>query len=128
MINLDYKSGKSIHEQIQDGIKNLIMNGVMKEEEQLPSVRELSLSLTVNPNTVQKAYKELENNGYIYSVKGKGNFVAKIEKVNPQTVSRLLEELGKTVRELEFSGVKKEEIYKLIDEIYKKENSDDKSR
>ncbi|MBQ8002488.1 MAG: GntR family transcriptional regulator, partial [Clostridia bacterium] len=51
MINLDYKSGKSIHEQIQDGIKKLIMTGILKENEQLPSVRDLSLTLTVNPNT-----------------------------------------------------------------------------
>lgn len=117
MINLDFKSGKSIHEQIQDGIKSLIMSGVLKEYDQLPSVRELSLSLTVNPNTVQKAYKQLESDGVIYSVKGKGNFAAKI-KADEETVLKLLEDVRKTVREGAFLGIEKERITAVIDQIY----------
>ena len=69
MIKLDYMDSRSLHEQIKDGIKSLIINKILLEDEQLPSVRELSISLTVNPNTVQKAYKELESEGFIYSVK-----------------------------------------------------------
>ena len=76
MINLDYKYSKSLHEQIEHGIKQLIINGILTPDEQLPSVREMSVSLTVNPNTVQRAYKQLETEGFIYSVKGKGNFVS----------------------------------------------------
>lgn len=121
MIKLDYKSGKSIHEQIQEGIKSLIMNSVLKEDEQLPSVRELSLALTVNPNTVQKAYKELENSGFIYSVKGKGNFVSAVKKADEETVNRLLEEIRKNARELKFLGVSYSEIEKITAEIYQKE-------
>ena len=60
MISLDYKDGRTLHEQIEHGFRELIISGILKAHEQLPSVRELSISLTVNPNTVQKAYKELE--------------------------------------------------------------------
>ena len=80
MIKLDYKSAKPLHEQISMGIKELIFSGILKPDEQLPSVRELSVSLTVNPNTVQHAYKSLETEGIIYSLRGKGNFVAKAER------------------------------------------------
>lgn len=125
MISLDYKSGKSIHEQIQDGIKSLIISGVLKEDDKLPSVRELSISLTVNPNTVQKAYKELENEGLIYSLKAKGNFVAKVEKADKAKQEKLLDDLRKTLRELKFSGVEKDRINSTVNEIYEKEKSND---
>lgn len=122
MIKLDYKSGKSIHEQIQEGIKELIVLGILKENDKLPSVRELSLSLTVNPNTVQKAYKELELGGIIYSVQGKGNFVSQFKKADGETVLKLFNELKKIVKELEFMGVDRKEVEKLIGEVYEKED------
>lgn len=122
MIRLDYKSGKSIHEQIQEGIKELIMSGALKEDDKLPSVRELSISLTVNPNTVQKAYKELELSGIIYSVPGKGNFVSQFKKADDETVLKLFTELKKIVKELEFAGVDRKEVEKLIGEAYEKED------
>ena len=124
MIKLDYKSGKSIHEQIYDNIKSLIVNSVLKEDDKLPSVREMSISLTVNPNTVQKAYKELENDGFIYSVKAKGNFVAKYEKVNNEKAEKLLVALKNTLSELKFSGVEESDIILAVKEIYKEENHD----
>ncbi len=124
MINLDYKSGKSIHEQIYDNIKGLIINGVLKENEKLPSVRELSLSVTVNPNTVQKAYKELENDGFIYSVKAKGNFVAQCEKADDEKCKKLLDDLRKTLSELKFSGVEESRIVSTVKDIYKEESHD----
>lgn len=117
MINLDYKSGKSIHEQIQDGIKSLIINGVLKEDEQLPSVRDLSLMLTVNPNTVQKAYKQLESDGIIYSVKGKGSFASKV-KADAETVKKLFDVLEKTLVEMRFLEIEKSEIESIVDKIY----------
>ena len=81
MLNIDYKDPRSIYEQIVAGIKEYIVKGVYGEDEQLPSVREMSVSLTVNPNTVQKAYRELEREGYIYTVKGRGCFVASASEV-----------------------------------------------
>ncbi len=124
MIHLDYKSGKSIHEQIYDNIKELIVNGVLKEDDKLPSVRELSISLTVNPNTVQKAYKELENDGYIYSVKAKGNFVARIEKADREKEEKLLTDLRKILSELKFSGVEEDRVISAVKEVYKEEKHD----
>lgn len=119
MINPDYKSGKTLHEQIEDEIKQHIISGILRPDEQLPSVRELSISLTVNPNTVQRAYKRLEQDGFIYSIKGKGNFVAKLKDgVNDLRRRELLPALESTLSELKFLGQKKEELLKLIDKIY----------
>ena len=81
MINIDYRDPRSVHEQIESGFRDLIVKGILLADEQLPSVRELSVTLTVNPNTVQKAYTGLELDGYIYSVKGKGNFVSYIPAI-----------------------------------------------
>ena len=72
MFQVDMKSRKSIYEQVVDNIKELIVTGILSAESKLPSVRELSKTLTVNPNTVQKAYRELEHQGYIYTVTGLG--------------------------------------------------------
>jgi GntR family transcriptional regulator len=121
MISLDYRDSKSIYEQIVMGFRELIVNGILKTDEQLPSVRELSISLTVNPNTVQKAYKQLETDGYIYSIKGKGNFVstASVVKSNQKT-EELYETLKKTISELMFLGESNEKIRDMVSEIYSK--------
>lgn len=119
MINLDYRDARSLHQQIEDGFRDLIVNGIMQPDEQLPSVRELSISLTVNPNTVQKAYKQLELDGYIYSVKGKGNFVAAAKDVrSAHGTDELYEKLKQTVRELMFLGEDKAGIENLVNNIY----------
>ena len=76
MFQLDLKSRKSIYEQVIDNLKELIMTRVLSTDEKLPSVRELSKEITVNPNTVQKAYRELERQGYVYTTSGVGTFVA----------------------------------------------------
>lgn len=119
MINLDYKDGRSIHEQIETGLKELIINGILRTDEQLPSVRELSVNLTVNPNTVQRAYKELEQEGFIYSIKGKGNFVASLSKANSEKRrDELVESFVATARELCFLGLEKTEAMNIIENIY----------
>lgn len=119
MVNIDYRDGRSVHEQIEDGFRNLIVKGILKPDDQLPSVRELSISLTVNPNTVQKAYKGLETDGYIYSVKGKGNFVSAAKDIREtQGTDALYETLKEAVSELMFLGEDKEKIKNLIENIY----------
>ena len=119
MINLDYKDGRTLHEQIEAGFKELIINGILQSDEQLPSVRELSVSLTVNPNTVQRAYKQLELDGYIYSVKGKGNFVAPIQgKMDEKKAEELYSNLTSTVKELMFMGEDKNKVENIINNIY----------
>lgn len=125
MIKLDYKSGKPIHEQITQGIKELIIRGALKKDEQLPSVRELSVSLTVNPNTVQRSYRTLESEGIIYSVRGKGNFVSDLIKADPKQLDLLYEALDETLEELRFWGESKESILKILDKVYEERNEDD---
>lgn len=119
MINLDYKDKRTLHEQIEDGIKELIINGIMLPDEQLPSVRELSVSLTVNPNTVQKAYKQLEADGFIYSVQGKGNFVSSVQAVkDDKKLDELYEEITLAVKSLMYLGEEKDGIINLVNNIY----------
>ncbi len=119
MIKLDYKDGRSLHEQIEAEIKGLIVNGIMVANEQLPSVRELSVSLTVNPNTVQRAYKMLENEGFIYSIKGKGSFVAEaVEAQNEQKIMELYNNLTETLKELMYLGEEKHSVENIIRNIY----------
>ena len=76
MILLDYKDRRPIYEQVVAKLEELMLLGVMKENEPLPSVRSFAMELSINPNTIQRAYVELERQGYIYTVKGKGSFVA----------------------------------------------------
>ncbi len=119
MINLDYKSGATLHEQIEEGIKQLIISGVLKPDEQLPSVRELSVSLTVNPNTVQRAYKQLEQDRFIYSIKGKGNFVAcNFEDAGQKLRKQALDSFVGISRELAFLGEDRERLIAVIDSVY----------
>lgn len=115
MIRLDYKDARSLHQQIEDGIKELIISKAVLEHEQLPSVRELSISLTVNPNTVQKAYKQLESDGFIYSIKGRGNFVAPVSDVkDDKKIAELYESLDAVIRELMYLGESKSNIEKVL--------------
>ncbi len=122
MINLDYKNDRPLHEQISNGLKELIVSGILKCDEQLPSVRELSLELTVNPNTVQRAYKSLESEGIVYSVRGKGNFVAEAKSVNKSVINSLYDTLMCTVRELSYLGEAKECIDNVVKNIYSERN------
>lgn len=121
MFQLDLKSRKSIYEQVVDNVKELIVTGVMPPETKLPSVRELSKTLTVNPNTIQKAYRELEHQGFIYTVTGLGCFVSVREEsqIDEKRVSQIMDELILLIRELMYLGLKSEEIKEKIDEIYR---------
>lgn len=76
MIILDYKDTRPIYEQVVEKFKLLILKDILQKDEQMPSVRSLAVQLSINPNTIQKAYAELERQGYIYTVKGRGNFVS----------------------------------------------------
>jgi GntR family transcriptional regulator len=81
MILIDYKDSRPIYEQVVDKFRLLILNGALKSEDKMPSVRALAMDLSINPNTIQKAYGELERQGYIYTVKGRGNFVSEVSKL-----------------------------------------------
>lgn len=119
MFQLDLKSRKSIYEQVIDNIKEFIISGILAPEEKLPSVRELSRTLTVNPNTVQKAYRELERQGYLYSVSGLGSFVAPREhrKFDEEKLRKSKETIGRELRELRYLGLSTDDVQKLIQEL-----------
>lgn len=114
MIQLNYRDSKPIYEQIKDGFRKLIVSNSLSANEKLPSVRELASNLAINPNTIQKAYRDLESEGYIYTVAGKGTFVAERQEIFDARQHELLEEFDEIVEELYFLSVKKKE---LIDRI-----------
>ena len=119
MINLNPKDSRPIYEQISEKMRDLIIGGYLKENDKIPSVRELASSLAINPNTIQKAYKTLEAEGYIYSKAAKGYFVG-ITKQSEQRLPLLIKDFKESVGELNFLGYEKEELTKMIDEIYGK--------
>lgn len=114
MISLNYRDSRPIYEQIKDGLRKLIISGAMRTDERLPSVRELASSLAINPNTIQRAYRELENEGYIYTVAGKGSFASSVQESNSTRSQELLRQLDETVRELLFLGFTFDQLVKRI--------------
>ncbi len=116
MFRLDERSHKAMYEQVMDNLKELIMTNVMNENDKVPSVRELSEQLMINPNTVQKAYKELEREGYIYTVSGKGSFVSGKSEIkrDPEKVKALLNNVGDSFRGLLMLGYSPEDAASLI--------------
>lgn len=119
MFQLDFKDRRPIYEQIKEKLKFLIIEGAMKEGEKIPSVRELAVSMAINPNTIQKAYKELESEGYIYSVTAKGYFVTPRASTDVGKNAELLAKFSDTVRELMYLGKTKNELSDIINSIYK---------
>ena len=107
MFALDYRDARPIYVQICDGIREQVATGILQEGDRLPSVRELAMSLTINPNTIQRAYRELEAKGIIQTLPGKGCFVCGAETPG-------WEELDKAVARLVAQGISREEIIKRI--------------
>ncbi|WP_096201373.1 GntR family transcriptional regulator [Bacillus sp. FJAT-45350] len=117
MFQLDVRSRKPIYEQLVEKLKEFIFHEVFKPDEQLPSVRVLAQELTINPNTIQKAYRELESQGYIYSVPGKGKFVApQSNSINDEKVKKMKNDLIKLISEALYLGINKDELLNLIEE------------
>ena len=116
MIPLNSRDPRPIYEQIMDNLRRLIVSGGMTAGEKLPSVREMASQLAINPNTIQRAYRELENEGYILSLPGKGSFVARREGVEQTRIRSLWRQLDEAAAELRFAGVSEEEILRHIRE------------
>ena len=110
-------SGKPIYEQIKDGLRKLVISNSLSADEKLPSVRELAAKLAINPNTIQKAYRDLESEGYIYTVTGKGTFVAERKEVYDARAKELLTEFDEIVEELFFLSVKEKELVERMDNL-----------
>jgi len=110
MITINYRDGRPFYEQVKGELRRLVVSGVLRPGDKLPSVRELAGQLAINPNTIQRAYRELETEGYIVSVPGKGSFAAAREDENDRRRAQLLAKLAETVRELQWLGMTAEEI------------------
>ena len=101
---------------MRDGLRTLIVSGAIGPGERMPSVRELAQQLSINPNTIQRAYRTLEQEGYISSVPGKGSFAAERADVNAQRIHGLLRRFDETVRELKYLGVGPEALVRRMQE------------
>ncbi len=109
MLHLDYRDTRPIYSQIADGLRSQILTGLLAEGDRLPSVRELAGELTINPNTIQRSYRELENEGFIVTVPGKGCFVCALPK-NSARQQELLEAFDSAAKELLALGLTREEL------------------
>jgi GntR family transcriptional regulator len=125
VFELDLRSRKPIYEQLIDHIKDAVLYGILAPDEQLPSVRMLSSQLVVNPNTVQKAYRELEREGYIYSLPGKGSFISpRKERANPAALGELRSELMKLMTQAVQLGLSESDILRLYRDAQREERSE----
>lgn len=116
MLHLNYRDGRPIYEQVKDGLRRLLVTGAIPPGDKLPSVRQLASQLAINPNTIQRAYEALEQDGYVYSVPGKGSFAADREEIDHTRKEELLSRLDEVADELMQLGMTPEEIAKRCSE------------
>ena len=117
MITLNYRDARPIYEQVRDGLRRLIVSGAIADGEKLPSVRALASQLAINPNTIQRAYSELEAEGYAASVPGKGSYAVRCERAEDDARRlALAETLRETVRELRTLGMSTLELERILRE------------
>lgn len=114
MILIDYRDTRPIYEQVVEKFKMLILRGVLHPNDKIPSVRNLAVDLSINPNTIQRAYAELERQGYIFTVKGRGNFVADNRKLLDQYRVQLFASLRELCQTAFAVGITEEEIIQNI--------------
>lgn len=116
MIMLDYKDTRPIYEQVVEKFQTLILKGVLEPDTQLPSVRSLAVELSINPNTIQRAYGELERQGFIYTIKGRGGFVRYNERLLEIRKQRLADQLAKVMKEAEELDISMQELLAQCEE------------
>lgn len=121
MIIIDYTDRRPIYEQIVERFQSLVLCGVLEKDAPLPSVRSLAMELSINPNTIQRAYTELEHRGVIYAVKGKGNFVADMQAVRQLREKEVQEEAGHLVRKAKEAGMTRETLTRILDAAWTEE-------
>ncbi|MGH4051641.1 MAG: GntR family transcriptional regulator [Clostridium sp.] len=120
MINIDSRSSKPIYEQIIEKIKENIIKGILKPGDKLPSVRELASLITINPNTISKAYNELERMKVIEVIRGKGTFVVENFKpiMDEEKMREIKDHMKKIIIEAHYVGVDREQLIEILSEIY----------
>lgn len=118
MILIDFRDNRPIYEQIVEKMSNLMVRGILEQDSQLPSVRSMATDLSINPNTIQRAYAELEHQGYIYSVKGKGSFVAENHQIREQRKKEVYLKLNNLIEEAKSIGVTMLEFQEQVIDYY----------
>lgn len=128
MLKVDPRSSTPIYEQIELGIKELILKGALQGGDKIPSVREMAGILTINPNTISKAYGELERDGIIETLRGKGTFVVDNfkSKVDENKMQHISEELKKIILEASYNGMNKDSFVELALKIFSELGVDNK--
>ena len=122
MFDIDLRSRDPIYQQLVDKFKQLIINYILEPDEKLPSVRQLAEELTVNPNTIQKAYRQLEQENFIYSVKGRGSFVQVLEShVANEKIEDIRTDFEQLVKEALFLGVEEATLIEWVQFMIKKQ-------
>ena len=123
MITIDYQSKLPLYEQIAERFQAMILRGALPPGSQMPSVRSLAMELSINPNTIQKAFSLLEGQGYIYSVKGRGNYVADTVILAEKEKQVLLEETENLIRQGRELGIARAEYNAVLDRLYREEEA-----
>lgn len=113
MISLDYRDRRPLYQQVKDNLRRMMLTGLLPPDEKLPSVRSLATQLAINPNTIQRAYSELETEGYIYSVPGKGSFAAAEGGEQQRRIRELKTQAAPLLEELKTLGCTEEDLLQL---------------
>ena len=114
MIIVDQKDRRPIYEQVIEKFQQMILCGIMEPNTPMPSVRSLAMDLSINPNTIQRAYQELERTGYIYTVKGKGSFVSDTQTAADNKRKELMQEIWTVVDKALSSGITANELHDML--------------
>ncbi|MCI8371810.1 MAG: GntR family transcriptional regulator [Lachnospiraceae bacterium] len=120
MFQLNYRDNRPIYEQLKEQLRKLIVTGVLKSDEKLPSIREIASSLAINPNTIQRAYRELESEGYVYTIAGKGSFAAPRQDIDDRREKELLQQFDTIVLELSYLGYQSDSLFQRITNLIEK--------
>ena len=118
MIVLDYQDRRPLYEQVEEKLRHLILNGALQPGSRMPSVRQLAMELSINPNTIQRAYMQLEQEGLIYPVKGRGNFIAQSEEIRRISIDSYEKELKALVCKGKNLGIQEKEQIHIVRTCY----------
>ncbi len=125
MIIIDFKDRRPIYEQITERLQELILKGILEPDSQLPSVRNLAMDLSINPNTIQRAYMELERRGYIYSVKGRGSFIAANDRLIQGRKEEIFDSVRKLIKDAKDIGITREQFINIAEDCFEGRKRDD---
>lgn len=125
MILLDYRDKRPIYEQMVEKLERLIVSGGLEQGSKMPSVRSLAVELAVNPNTVQRAYTLLEQEGYLYTVSGRGSFVAPEQEWRDGQISRVLADWVVMTRKVRDAGVAREVLQEQLETVYSRAGTEE---